>query len=313
MNGYKGNNKLRIGNTIYRSIFTPLSLIGLVIVVLFGLFGCDSPLVREDYGNFNGERAFLDVVFQEEIGARYPGAPGHGQMTTFLTGELREAGWIVERHETEISGKEVINIIASRDNETEYLLLGAHYDSRIHADRDPVEDLRSNPVPGANDGGSGVAVLLELARTLPEDLPISIRLVFFDAEDNGGIDDWEWILGSRAYVRDISPLPQIAVILDMIGDEDLQIYFERNSDRRIREEIWSAADDLGYEDIFITQERHSMLDDHTPFLEAGIPAVDIIDFDYPYWHTTEDTADKVSSDSLQVVGDTITAWLSGLE
>jgi Zn-dependent M28 family amino/carboxypeptidase len=277
------------------------------------LFGCGRVSNIVDYGDFNGERAYQDVIYQVEIGVRYPGTPGHERMTSFITEELTAAGWIVDRHEAEISGKEVINIIASRDNESEYLLLGAHYDSRIHADHDPVEDLRSNPVPGANDGGSGVAVLLELARTLPEDLPISIRLVFFDAEDNGGIDDWEWILGSRAYVRDISPLPQIAVILDMIGDDDLQVYFERNSDRRIREEIWRTADDLGFEDIFISQERHSMLDDHTPFLEAGIPAVDIIDFDYPYWHTTKDTADKVSSDSLQVVGDTITAWLSGFD
>ena len=113
-------------------------------------------------------------------------------------------------------------------------------------------------------------------------------------------------------MRDTDPLPQKAVILDMIGDSDLQVYYERNSDHGIREEIWRVADDLGYEDLFIKQERHSMLDDHTPFLEAGIPAVDLIDFDSPYWHTTEDTVDKVSPDSLQVIGDTLTAWLLGL-
>lgn len=152
-----------------------------------------------------------------------------------------------------------------------------------------------------------------MARTLPAQLPVATRLVFFDAEDNGGIEDWQWILGSRAYVRDIQPLPVKVVILDMIGDADLQIYYERNSDPEIRAEIWGAAHDLGYEDIFIKQERHSMLDDHTPFLNVGIPAVDIIDFDYPYWHTTADTAEKVSGSSLQMVGETITAWLLGLE
>ena len=309
--GQRRKMKLRIGNIFFRSSYRSSVLTGLVFAILLVLFGCGRPASIGDYGEFNGERAFQDVVFQEEMGARYPGTVGHEQITTFITEELRAAGWIVDRHEAEISGKEVINLIASRDKGSEYLLLGAHYDNRIFADHDRLEGLRSNPVPGANDGGSGVAVLLELARTLPDELPNSIRLVFFDAEDNGGIDDWDWILGSRAYVRDISPLPQIAVILDMIGDADLQIYYERNSDQLIREDIWRAADELGYEEIFIKQEKHSMLDDHTPFLEAGIPAVDIIDFDYPYWHTTEDTADKVSSDSLQVVGDTITAWLLG--
>lgn len=302
---------MRIGNTLSRLIQHLSLLIGLLLILPLGLSGCDSPGNSEVYGEFSGERAFQDVVYQVEIGARYPGTIGHERITSFIVEELREAGWNVNRHEAEINGKGVVNLIASRDKGSKYILLGAHYDTRIYADQDPVEDLRTSPVPGANDGGSGVAVLLELARTLPDGLPISIRLVFFDAEDNGGIDNWDWILGSRAYVRDIVPLPQTAVILDMIGDADLQIYYERNSDQLIREEIWRAADDLGYGDIFIKNERHSMLDDHTPFLEAGIPAVDIIDFDYIYWHTTEDTADKVSPDSLQAVGDTITAWLLG--
>jgi len=96
----------------------------------------------------------------------------------------------------------------------------------------------------------------------------------------------------------------------MIGDADLNIHYEGNSDIVIREEIWSAAAELGYGDIFIPTEKYNMLDDHTPFLEKGIPAVDIIDFDYAYWHTTEDTPDKVSAESLKVVGDTLRHWLA---
>ena len=150
---------------------------------------------------------------------------------------------------------------------------------------------------------------MELARTLPANLPVAIKLVFFDAEDNGGIDDWDWILGSRAFVLEIVDKPSAAIIVDMIGDADLEVYYERNSDITLMEQIWQQARNLGYDNIFIPEYRHSMLDDHTPFIEAGIPAVDLIDFNYPYWHTTSDTLDKVSPESLKAIGDTLTAWL----
>lgn len=309
----KGWKTLRIGNILKRLDRLEISLVTMLVVVGMVGAGCQIGNQSLEQRSFDPERAFQDLVYQVEIGPRYPGTPGHQQLLDYLTDELELAGWNVEHQQTEIEGKAIINVIASRDQDQDYILLGAHYDNRIYADRDPDQALRTQPVPGANDGGSGVAVLLELARTLPENLPVSTRLVFFDAEDNGGIEDWDWILGSRAYVRDIDPLPQIAVILDMIGDADLEIYYERNSNELIREEIWRVADDLGFGEIFINQERHSILDDHTPFLEAGIPAVDLIDFDYPYWHTSQDTIDKVSPESLAAVGETITAWLLGLE
>jgi Zn-dependent M28 family amino/carboxypeptidase len=99
------------------------------------------------------------------------------------------------------------------------------------------------------------------------------------------------------------------VIVDMIGDADLNIYKEWNSDPKLTNEIWEVANNLGYENKFIPDYKYSMLDDHTPFLEAGIPAVDLIDFDYPYWHTVHDTPDKVSAESLQSVGETLHAWI----
>ena len=292
--------------------FHRIALISLVILLSICSAGCMQSAESEEFGRFSGDRAYQDVIHQVALGARHPGTIGHDKILNFMEEELIKAGWEVELHEAEIEGKPVINLIAGRGNHQEYILLGAHYDTRIFADQDPDEELRNQPVPGANDGGSGVAVLLELARTLPEDLPISVRLVFFDSEDNGGIEDWDWIMGSRAYVRDIDPLPLAAVILDMIGDADLEIYYERNSDHLIREQIWNVGIELGYGDFFFKEEKHSMLDDHTPFLQAGIPAVDLIDFDYPYWHTTEDTSDKVSPESLQAIGDTITVWLLGL-
>ncbi len=263
---------------------------------------------EKDVPVFNAERAYRDVEYQLTLGPRIPGTIGHEQILDWMQVELESSKWLVERQELLINGKKVINLIASR-GEGEYILLGAHYDTRILADHDPDPAMQNDPVPGANDGASGVAILLELARTLPEDLPIAIKLVLFDAEDNGGIDDWDWILGSRAFVRELIDKPSAAIIVDMIGDADLEVYYERNSNVTLMEEIWQQARKLGYENIFIPEYRYSMLDDHTPFVEAGIPAVDLIDFSYPYWHTTSDTLDKVSPESLKVVGDTLTAWL----
>ena len=163
-------------------------------------------------------------------------------------------------------------------------------------------------MPGANDGASGVSVLLELARTLPSD-SVPVWLVFFDAEDNGGLDNRQWIMGSRAFVAALTEKPQAVIIVDMVGDADLNLFIERNSDAALTAEIWAQAAALGYEKFFIATPKYNMIDDHTPFLEAGIPAVDIIDFDYPYWHTSADTADKVSAKSLQAVGETMWAWI----
>lgn len=279
------------------------------MTIVVGLSGCQTLKISErDLPKFNAERAYRDVEYQLSLGPRIPGTIGHEQILDWMQAELESSKWLVERQELLINGKKVINLIASR-GAGDYILLGAHYDTRILADHDPDPDLQNDPVPGANDGASGVAVLLELARTLPEDLPVAIKLVLFDAEDNGGIDDWDWILGSRAFVRELIDKPSAAVIVDMIGDADLEVYYERNSDVTLMEEIWQQARELGYENIFIPEYRYSMLDDHTPFVEAGIPAVDLIDFSYPYWHTTSDTLDKVSPESLKVIGDTLTAWL----
>ena len=95
----------------------------------------------------------------------------------------------------------------------------------------------------------------------------------------------------------------------MIGDKNLNIFYEKNSDRQLREEIWQVASQLGFEENFIQQEKFSMLDDHIPFIKKGVKAVDIIDFDYPYWHTSQDTIDNISADSLYKVGSTIYHWL----
>lgn len=264
---------------------------------------------------FNGERALADVVFQEALGPRIPGSEAHQQIRKWITDELAKADWVVEEQQCPNCVIAITNIIAKKGSGDEWIIMGAHFDSRILADKDQEADKRNLPVPGANDGGSGVAVLLEMARVLPVIPGKQIWLVFFDAEDNGGINGYDWLYGSRYFVEQITKdlkkdqYPDSAIILDMIGDRDLNIYYEVNSNNILSVEIWSEARKLGFKQ-FIASPKYRMLDDHTPFLEAGIPAVDIIDFDYPYWHTTADTSDKVSAASLDAVGTTLIAWLT---
>jgi Iap family predicted aminopeptidase len=259
--------------------------------------------------SFDGLRAYGDVLTQVAFGARTPGSEGHAKIQKWMRDELVEAGWQVEVQASEASGHRIENIIAKRKDEHPRIIIGAHYDSRMFADNDPDPSLRTTAVAGANDGASGVAVLLELARTLPPD-SADVWLVFFDAEDNGNIEGWDWILGSREFVQNNPFRPRAVVIVDMIGDADLNIYKEINSNPALTNEIWETAKSLGYENKFIPEFKHSMIDDHKPFLEAGIPAIDIIDFDYPYWHTTQDTPDKVSAESLEIVGRTLWTWVT---
>ena len=194
-------------------------------------------------------------------------------------------------------------------NDGPYIIIAAHYDSRFYADQDSDALKKQLPVPGANDGASGVAVLLELARVLPQNLDKNIWLVFFDAEDQGRIDNWDWILGSTSLANHLEKQPDQLILLDMIGDKDLNVFYEKNSDKQLREEIWQVAAQLGFEENFIQQEKFSMLDDHIPFIKKGVKAVDIIDFDYPFWHTSEDTIDNISADSLYKIGSTLYHWL----
>lgn len=287
-----------------------LSVIGLLLAGVVGWYAFSFKNENNIPSEFDGQRALADVETQVSFGPRIPGTDGHDRFQEWLSEELKANRWMVEIQYSQQGSHAVENIVAKRGSDSPEIILGAHYDSRIYADNDSDPALREQPVPGANDGASGVAVLLELARSLPEDAP-PVWLVFFDAEDNGRIGDWEWILGSRAFVAQNPVAPRAVVIVDMVGDADLNLYWEVNSDEALRAEIWQLAEQQGYGRFFIPQTKYSMLDDHTPFLEAGIPAVDIIDFDYPHWHTTGDTPDKVSAESLEAVGATLRAWILG--
>jgi Zn-dependent M28 family amino/carboxypeptidase len=265
------------------------------------------PLKEVD--SFDGEKAYQHVLYQDELGPRIPGSEAHKKSVDYLSETLTESNWQVSLQGFSQNNVDFQNVVAHRQGSDKWYIVAAHFDSRQFADRDHDKSKRDQPVPGANDGASGVAVLLELARIFPVDYPYSISLVFFDAEDQGGINGQPWIMGSTYYADSLSAYPDAMILLDMVGDENLNFLYEKNSDKFLRESIWDAASSLGYADTFISQAGYSILDDHVPFLNLGIPAVDIIDFDYEYWHTTQDTPDHVTPASLEKVGHVIYTWL----
>ena len=265
---------------------------------------------------FTGSLAYEWITRQCDLGYRITGTEASIQAGDMISTELAALGWQVREQTFDYKDTSVRNLLAwkpvQKQDESTALLLGAHYDTRRAAD----EEDTSVPVLGANDGASGVAVLLELARALDWDMMDStIYLAFFDAEDNGRLDGWDWIVGSSymaAHWGEAGEAPLTAMVLvDMIGDADQQVYYERNSNVQLSQQLWAIAEELGYGDRIIPAARHSLLDDHIPFARRGIPAVDMIDFDYPYWHTTQDTPDKVSAESLEAIGRTLEVWLEG--
>ena len=266
------------------------------------------PLLRRERGQdaltFDGAEAFQHALVQCAFGPRPPGSDALGQAGDAIIARLTALDWRVEEQRFQYRGVELRNIIARKGAGTP-LIVGAHYDTRAKADQDPDPRKRNEPVPGGNDGASGVGVLLELARVL--DVPATgyeIWLAFFDAEDNGsgGLPGWDWIVGSTYMAQRLPTRPAFMILVDMIGDRDQRIFWEGSSTPWLRETLWQVAEELGFGAYFIPQVGYTLIDDHRPFLAQGIPAVDIIDFNYPYWHTTQDTCDKISPDSLARVG-----------
>jgi len=170
------------------------------------------------------------------------------------------------------------------------------------------------PVPGANDGASGVAVLLGVADALKAKPPtVGVDLLFVDGEDFGDFNDsTETLIGTRYFAKHQPPgyTTLFAILFDMVGDKDLQFQQEGYSMANAPEvvqRVWQTAERLGYGRVFQARAEQPLIDDHLPLQQAGIRAIDVIDFDFPYHHTTEDTIDKVSAESLQIVGDVAVA------
>jgi len=266
---------------------------------------------------FDEKEAFRYLVEQCEFGPRNPGSPGHERAKKYLLDMLAQYTKLVQLQDfsyfDSLRGErlELTNIIASFHPELKRrVILCAHWDTRPMADRDPDPENRSQPILGANDGASGVALLLEIASLLPAKKPKwGVDIVLFDGEDYGPEGRYDmFILGSTYFSRNLGNYrPQFGILVDLIGDEDLQIYREGFSDRHAKsivDLIWNKAAELNLKS-FQDSVKHWVLDDHIPLIRVGIPCVDIIDLDYPYWHTVEDTPDKCSPQSLKNVGEVI--------
>lgn len=273
-----------------------------LLIITLVLAGC-----AQSAKPFDGHRAYQYVLQQCAFGPRPVGSEENRQTGDYIIAELQKWGWITEVQEFTYQGIHVRNIIGARGRGP-LIILGAHYDTRPIADRDPINI--NQPILGANDGASGVAVLLELARALDlSKAGVQVWLAFFDAEDRGNINGWPFSVGAAYMAQHLSARPEAVVVVDMVGDSEQEIFWERNSDEPLMRTLWAIAADLGYEAYFVPQYRYAIIDDHLPFRQQGLAAVDIIDFDYPYWHTTEDTPDKVSPESLLRVGRVLETWI----
>jgi Zn-dependent M28 family amino/carboxypeptidase len=265
---------------------------------------------------FDGQAAFGYIPTQVGFGPRVPGTEAHRKMGDWLDSLLRQRAdtLIVQswNHVTTAGKKLPLRNFIARLNPSaeKRIVLLAHWDSRPVSDS-PLSRDSTRPVLGANDGGSGVALLLGVADVLKRAPPaVGVDLLFLDGEDYGDFTKTpaDVLIGSRYYGahQPAGPPPLYAVLFDLIGDKDLQIYQEGNSlvgAPEVVELVWDTAKDLGYGGYFIASPKHTLIDDHLELQKAGIRAIDVVDFDYPAWHTQYDTIDKVSPASLQVVGD----------
>jgi glutaminyl-peptide cyclotransferase len=257
---------------------------------------------------FEGARAMAHAEAQCAIGPRPTGSEALLATRAYIEETVRAEGWTVVRQDGEFMGVPIHNVIAVK-GEGVPRMAGAHYDTRPVADMDP--DNPEEPIIGGNDGASGVAVLLELARVVEIPEGRQVQLAFFDAEDRGNLEGWPFSVGAEMVAAEMPvDRPEAMVVLDMIGDADLQIFRERNSDIALTDRLFEIAAELGFaEDGFYNREKWTIIDDHLPFIQRGIPAAVLIDFDYPYWHTVEDTCDKLGVDSLYKVGRVMQVWL----
>lgn len=292
----------------------------LLACLLVSLAACHGQAIRPRTA-FSGEAAYGYVATQMAFGPRIPGTPGAQRCGDWIVAQMgqRADTVIVQRWSYTTSGGTVLplrNILARfRPTATDRVLYVTHWDTRPVSDQASDSAARTRPVPGANDGASGVALFIALGDVLKKTPPsVGVDLLFVDGEDYGDFTrNQDVLLGSTYFATHLPSAgyhPIFGVLWDMIGDRDLDIYEEDNSARQAPEvvaRVWHQAADLGYSQFFIPQVNSAVTDDHIPLLKAGLRVIDVIDWSYPAHHTPDDTINHVSAQSLQVVGDVATA------
>ena len=290
-------------------------MIRLLTSLLFLAFGCGP-----SGPGFDEDHAFEYLVAQCDFGPRNPGSEGYYACLDFIINELDQSADDIILQEFRYQEQryrkryDLQNIIARFNPDASFqTIISAHWDTRPWADSEDNRRDRNQPIIGANDGASGVAVLLELAKIMGETPPpIGVNLVFFDGEDLGVPGENEtYCQGSRYFAKNLPiPRPNEAINLDMIGDKQLHLPVEKYSleyHPKLVRYLWGRADDMGL-DAFDITPQYAIYDDHVPLYEiAGIPAIDLIDFKYPnpyanFWHTMNDVPENCSAESLEQVG-----------
>ncbi len=314
-----------------------LALLGSLFVIA-GWTSCGSGTQNRgpDVPTFDADRAFTFLQEQVALGTRAPGTAGHEHAEAYLFGKLQQTARTAYKQEFQASTLfggpyDFANLIGLYGPATggKRLMLCAHWDTRPVADEDPDPARRGQAILGANDGASGVAVLLEMALAFAETPPkVPVVIALWDAEDSGkssgGGPYYGYLLGSEYFVEHMpsDAKPDGVILLDMVGGDsvanarvgtqpggnnvfDLPIERHSNSSApELVDEVYSVAAELGHT-AFKQRAGYSVIDDHMPFIAAGIPAIDLIEFDYPEWHTVDDTPDHCDADSLRQVGDTL--------
>jgi glutaminyl-peptide cyclotransferase len=288
-----------------------ISLGALPLLLLFATSATNAgaPKIWEE---FSGEKALAHVQRLVDFGPRPSGSEAIEKSRQYIEEQLRSSGWLVTRQvftdDTPRGKVQFVNLIAQFPrNATPRFLLCSHYDTKTF---DAVKFV------GANDGGSSTGLLLELARVIAQHpiLAAKIELVFFDGEEAyDHFSETDGLFGSRYFARQLSASGakqfRGGILFDMVGDRSLDVTLPADSPPEIARDIFAAAETLKLRSYFTYLDRE-MIDDHSPLSAVGIPTIDVIDFDYPWWHTAGDTIDKISPKSLQIVGSVALYYLS---
>jgi Zn-dependent M28 family amino/carboxypeptidase len=299
-------------------MLTILLRVLIVTMFLLACLGCSNDVTPPE---FDGNRAFVFLEEQVAFGPRVPGTEAWAECRSYFYQYFSGLGLEVDSQAftfndpyTGVDTPLVNVIVAYRGDPSDdkAALLLAHWDSRPRTDYHSDSSLReTEPIDGANDGASGVAVLMELGRLIAEHPPNSnVVMVLADGEDWGRVGDNEYYsIGSRNFARQgIRGKYHFGIVIDMVGDRNQHFFREETSERfskPVNDMIWETARDLGITS-FRDTVLHRVTDDHVPLNVGGVPTVDVIDFNYPYWHTEFDTPDKCSPESLANVGKVLT-------